>query len=179
MTSPTGQGIVLFGSKGNQNHSSSYIYELTGDSFESLKWTQLDQTLNQNRKEFLALPIPHKAFSKNMEIECNPPLQMSEETMVDAAKRLIKDTKIEDLNFVFDRISDNDNQGVFGTYNDRNIGYDYILNAHIRDDPKKVRNINTCHQSFGWMPLSGFQPFTRRLWKYDFHTQLCHLFQSS
>ena len=117
-----------------------------------MKWTQLDQTLNQNRKEFLALPIPHKAFSKNMEIECNPPLQMSEETMVDAAKRLIKDTKIEDLNFVFDRISDNDNQGVFGTYNDWNIGYDYTLNAHIRDDPKSESQHLSKFQSFGWMP---------------------------
>ena len=144
MTSPTGQGIVLFGSKGNQNHSSSYIYELSGDSFESLKWTQLDQTLNQNRKDFLALPIPHKLFARNMEIEYNPPLHSSEETLLDAAKRLIKDTKIEDLNFVFDRISDTDNEGVFGMYDDWNIADIFRLNAHIRDDPKKIQNINTC-----------------------------------
>ena len=79
-----------------------------------------------------------------MEIECNPPLQLSEETIVDATKRLIKNTKIEDLNFVFDRISDTDNQGVFGIYRDREIADIFRLYAHIRDDPKKVRNLNTC-----------------------------------
>ena len=69
-TSPTGKGILLIGGeKDSSSHErmgrdvSKHILELSGDSFDTLKWTVLKQKLQYPRSKHLAIPITLNAYN--------------------------------------------------------------------------------------------------------------------
>ena len=77
ITSPTGKGVILIGGEFQHKpdkegrvrmmqkklHSNELI-ELSGDSIDSLKWTDLDQKLVYPRKDHVSFLIPNEVASK-------------------------------------------------------------------------------------------------------------------
>ena len=63
VTSPRGNGVIVIGGVGGEdqkkNHfSEKALFELRGNSIESLKWIQLKQTLEYGRRYHMAVPVP-------------------------------------------------------------------------------------------------------------------------
>ena len=59
ITSPGGSGVLVIGGFNyNADDYSIAIMELKGNTFESLEWTTLKPSLQFNRKNHVALPIP-------------------------------------------------------------------------------------------------------------------------
>ena len=67
VTSPRGNGVILIGgvegdpswSRTEKKHfGEKALFELRGNSIESLKWIQLKQTLEYGRSYHLAVPVP-------------------------------------------------------------------------------------------------------------------------
>ena len=69
-TSPTGKGIILIGGeKDSRTHErgrdvSKHILELSGESFETLKWTVLKRKLQYPRSKHVAIPITLNTYKK-------------------------------------------------------------------------------------------------------------------
>ena len=61
VSSPTGKGVVIIGGFHNQvlvpNSSTECLFELSGDSIESLKWKKLDQKLQYSRNGHVSFLI--------------------------------------------------------------------------------------------------------------------------
>ena len=60
VSSPTGKGVVIIGGFYNHyfnNISSERLFELSGDSIESLKWKKLDQKLQYSRNGHVSFLI--------------------------------------------------------------------------------------------------------------------------
>ena len=61
VSSPTGKGVVIIGGFCNpillSNYSSECLFELSGDSIESLKWKKLDQKLQYSRNGHVSFLI--------------------------------------------------------------------------------------------------------------------------
>ena len=62
VSSPTGKGVVIIGGFHNEvlvpNSSTECLFELSGDSIESLKWKKLDQKLQYPRSHPVSFLIP-------------------------------------------------------------------------------------------------------------------------
>ena len=59
ISSPTNKGVVIIGgSNFGENKWSNTIFELSGDSVESLKWKKLDQKLQYPRDNHVSFLIP-------------------------------------------------------------------------------------------------------------------------
>ena len=54
-TSPDGEGVILFGGSKGSYESVDTLLELR---YDSDKWTELPQKLNQPRKQYVVIPIP-------------------------------------------------------------------------------------------------------------------------
>ena len=64
VTSPGGSGVLVIGGFNyNADDYSLAIMELKGNTFQSLKWTTLEPSLQFKRKNHVALPIPDE-FAK-------------------------------------------------------------------------------------------------------------------
>ena len=59
VSSPTDKGVVIIGGHHRQgyNFSSKCLFELSGDSIESLKWKKLDQKLQYSRNGHVSFLI--------------------------------------------------------------------------------------------------------------------------
>ena len=61
VSSPTGKGVVIIGGFHNEvlvpNSSTECLFELSGDSIESLKWKKLDQKLQYSRNGHVSFLI--------------------------------------------------------------------------------------------------------------------------
>ena len=61
VSSPTGKGVVIIGGFCNpillSNYSSECLFELSGDSIESLKWKKLGQELQYSRNGHVSFLI--------------------------------------------------------------------------------------------------------------------------
>ena len=61
VTSPTGKGVVVIGGLCHRkNEYSDAIFELSGESTETLKWTLLEQKLQIARSYHLSFYIPNQ-----------------------------------------------------------------------------------------------------------------------
>ena len=67
VTSPTGKGVIFSGGFTNRfnGRASNDIYELSGNSLQSLKWTELEQKLNYQRLSHASFLIPNEV-SENL-----------------------------------------------------------------------------------------------------------------
>ena len=68
VTSPTGKGVIISGSWIHYpviNITSNDVYELSGNSLESLEWTLLEQKLQYPRIAHESFPIPDEV-SENL-----------------------------------------------------------------------------------------------------------------
>ena len=73
VTSPTGKGVIISGGYTNyparqkfyMNITSNDVYELSGNSLESLEWTLLEQKLQYPRMDHASFPIPDEV-SENL-----------------------------------------------------------------------------------------------------------------
>ena len=67
VTSPTGKGVIFSGGFTNRfvTTTSSEVYELSGNSLESLEWTLLEQKLQYPRIAHASFPIPDEV-SENL-----------------------------------------------------------------------------------------------------------------
>ena len=54
VTSPTGKGVIAMGGYTNSGRTSKALFELT----QSMQWTRLEQTLQIEHFQPLAIPIP-------------------------------------------------------------------------------------------------------------------------
>ena len=65
VTSPTGKGVILTGGSSkvkNMLYCKAILIELSGRSFQTLKWTALDQKLKYPRGDHLALLISEEVL---------------------------------------------------------------------------------------------------------------------
>ena len=58
VSSPTDMGVVVIGGEDIKYNKSSALFELSGDSVESLKWKKLDQKLQYPRSNHVSFLIP-------------------------------------------------------------------------------------------------------------------------
>ena len=58
VSSPTDMGVVVIGGEDEKYNKSSALFELSGDSVESLKWKKLDQKLQYPRFNHVSFLIP-------------------------------------------------------------------------------------------------------------------------
>ena len=76
VTSPTGKGVVLIGGlliASTYGHSDfinnqKFLYELSGDSIEQLKWTKLDKKLKYGGVNSISVPISNHVTAEMEEI---------------------------------------------------------------------------------------------------------------
>ena len=60
VTSPTGKGVIVMGGETESEEDSKEMFELS----QSLQWTRLEQTLQNEHYWPLAIPIPDELVSK-------------------------------------------------------------------------------------------------------------------
>ena len=64
--SPTNKGVVVIGGDGysvevaDRSKMSDALYELSGDSIQTLRWTILEQRLRNGRSGHVSFPIPNQ-----------------------------------------------------------------------------------------------------------------------
>ena len=74
VTSPTRRGVILIGGKDIEDEKmfSSHLIELSGDSKEQLKWSYLDEKLQQARCGHVAFNITDSCNQVLIENITNP-----------------------------------------------------------------------------------------------------------
>ena len=62
VTSPTGKGVIVMGGETDSGEDSKAMFELS----QSMEWTRLEQTLQNEHEASLAIPIPDElVYEKN------------------------------------------------------------------------------------------------------------------
>ena len=59
VTAPDGCGLILIGGCYENGSFSKDIFQLRGQTFQTLEWVKLDQTLKYPRRNHLAFYVPH------------------------------------------------------------------------------------------------------------------------